>query len=263
MKTELQHSTTLSPEQYSPPFGNVPLSAAFLVDCLVGMSNYPDGYFEWAICDIPYGIGVGRMAYLSEVNTSVKQKNGTRLNPNKTKSKYTLKDWDKEPPTQMYFDELKRISKNQIIFGIEYVNWTGVGTGRIKWDKCFSEGVSFKRHEVAYCSSIDYTYELPLLWAGMCQAKSLSEPTTQQGNKKLNEKRIHPCHKPLLLYQALLKQFVKVGDKIVDTHLGGGSIRIAAKQYGCPFVGFEIDEEYFYKQEKRFRNYSSQLRCAF
>ena len=75
---------------------------------------------------------------------------------------------------------------------------TGVGTGRIKWDKGVAEGMSFKKYELAYCSMIDYEMESPLLWTGMCQAKSLSEPMTQQGNKKLNEKRIHPCHKPIM-----------------------------------------------------------------
>ena len=226
------------------------------------MARFPDSYFDLAVCDVPYGIGVAKMAYLKEVNTSVKQKNGTRLNPNRSKEKYTFKEWDKEPPPQEYFDELKRISKHQIIFGIEYVNWQGVGTGRIKWDKGVSDGVSFKRYETAYCSLIQDTWELPLLWAGMCQAKSLSEPMTQQGNKKLNEKRIHPCHKPVMLYDAIYLRFGFEGMKVIDTHLGGGSNRISCNKLNYEFVASEIDKEYFDKQENRYLNHVSKLRIA-
>ncbi len=220
--------------------------------------RYPDKYFDIANCDIPYGIGVGKMAYLKEVNTSVKQKNGTRLNPNRGKEKYSFKEWDKEPPPQEYFDELKRISKHQIIFGIDYVNWEGVGTGRIKWDKGMSEDVSFSRYETAYCSLIEDTWELPLLWAGMMQAKSLSEPMVQQGNKKLNEKRIHPTHKPVMLYDAIYLHFGFDGMKVIDTHLGGGSHRISCYKLGYDFVATEVDTDYYLKQEKRFSQFTAQ-----
>ena len=235
-------------------------SQVFLEDCMVGLKRFTDGYFDLAICDIPYGIGVGNMAYLKEMNTTVKQKNGTRMNGNRNKKPYTQKQWDSEPPTQEYFDELKRVSKEQIIFGIEYTNWQGVGTGRIRWDKGVAEGMSFKKYEVAYCSMTDTEIELPLLWAGMCQAKSLKEPMTQQGNKQLNEKRIHPCHKPILLYQKLIADYGWEGMKILDTHVGGGSSRIAAHRANCQYTGFEIDTEYYEKQEKRFNTELSQLR---
>ena len=227
------------------------------------LSSFEDGYFDLALCDIPYGIDVANMAFLKEVKTTVKQKNGTRLNGNTNKKVHTFKDWDKEPPPQEYFDELKRISKHQIIFGIEYVNWTGVGTGRIKWNKGVAEGMSFKKYELAYCSMIDYEMELPLLWAGMCQAKSLSEPTTQQGNKKLNEKRIHPCHKPIMLYDKLLLEFGVKGIKVIDTHLGSGSSRISADRFGVSeFVGIEIDKEHFNDHQKRWSIYKSQPKLA-
>ncbi len=143
----------------------------------------PDKSIDIALCDIPYGINVGNMAYLKETKTTVKQKNRTKLNPHKNKSVYTQKDWDKEVPPQSYFDELRRVSKEQIIFGVEYVNWEGLGNGRIKWDKCVPIGLSFKGYEMAYCSMIDYEMEIKLLWSGMMQAKSLAEPTTMQGNK--------------------------------------------------------------------------------
>jgi len=235
-------------------------SVVFNEDCMIGLKRFSDNYFDLAICDIPYGIGVGKMAYLKETNTTVKQKNGTRLNGNANKIPYTQKEWDKEPPTQEYFNELQRVSKEQIIFGVEYVNWTGLGKGRIKWNKGVAEGMSFKKYELAYCSMINETIDLDLLWAGMCQAKSLSEPMTQQGNKKLNEKRIHPTHKPRLLYRKLIADYGFKGIKLLDTHLGGGSIRIEADLANCDFTGFEIDKEYYDKQEKRFTNFKKQLR---
>ena len=237
----------------------MPISEVYNEDCMVGMARYADKYFDLALIDIPYGIGVGKMAYLKEVNTTVKQKNGTRLNGNKNKRPYTIKDWDNTVPTQEYFNELCRVSQNQIIFGIEYTDWTNVGSGRIKWDKGVAEGMSFNRYEVAYCSLIDHMIELPLLWAGMCQARSLSEPMTQQGNKKLNERRIHPTHKPVLIYKRFLLDYAKEGDKILDTHLGSGSSRIACWDGGFDFVGFELDKEYFDAQEKRFNNHKAQL----
>jgi site-specific DNA-methyltransferase (adenine-specific) len=222
------------------------------------MKMFHDEYFDWAICDIPYGIGVAKMAYLKEVKTTVKQKNGTRLSPHSNKKKYSFKEWDNQTPPQSYLDELRRISKNQIIFGADYAGWHGLGTGRIKWNKGFSEKVSFKKYEFAYCSAINYEMEIPLLWAGMMQAKSLSEPMVQQGNKKLNEKRIHPCHKPVMLYDAIFKEFGIHRMKVIDTHLGAGSIRITADKFECEFVGSEIDSEYFQDHEERWNNYLNQ-----
>lgn len=231
-------------------------SDAFNEDCLLGMCRFQDKHFGLAICDINYGIGASTMAYTRQVGHNIKQKNGNKLNGSKNKVIHTQKDWDNEPPpSQEYFDELCRVSKHQIIFGVEYVNWVGLGKGRIKWNKCVPDGMSFKGYEMAYCSLIDYEMEIPLLWSGMNQAKSLSEPTVMQGNKKLNEKRIHPCHKPVLLYRKLLQEFAKNGDEILDTHLGGGSIRIACHELGFNFTGFEIDEEYFLKEEIRFNQY--------
>jgi len=116
--TNVEDSTAVLPCVQTP----VIASTVLLGDCNQLMKEYEDGYFDLAICDIPYGIGVGNMAYLKEMNTTVKQKNGTRMNGNRNKKPYTQKQWDSGPPTQEYFDELKRVSKEQIIFGIEYVN---------------------------------------------------------------------------------------------------------------------------------------------
>ena len=238
------------------------ISQVFNEDCDSVMGRYSDKYFDWAICDIPYGINVGKMAFLKETGTTVKQKNGSRLNANSNKTPYSRKDWDSAVPGQSYFDEVKRISKNQVIFGVDYVDWFGLGSGRIKWNKGVADGMSFKQYETAYCSSIDFQIEIPLLWAGMMQAKSLRQPMTQQGNKKLNEKRIHPCHKPVMLYNAIYELLGIANKKVIDTHLGGGSNRITADKFDCEFVGCEIDAEYWSAQEKRFNQYKSQLRLA-
>lgn len=223
------------------------------------MPKFKDKEFSIAIVDIPYRIDVANMPYLKEMKTTVKQKNGTRLNGNRNKKVYTSMDWDKQVPPQSLFDELCRVSEHQIIFGIEYTNWHSVGKGRIKWDKGFSEKMSFNQYEVAYCSMIDYTMDLTLLWAGMNQAKSLSEPMTQQANKQLNEKRIHPTHKPVLLYKKLLQLFGKQGMKILDTHGGGMSSVIACIDAEIPITCTEINEEYYNKSKRRILNHINQL----
>ena len=232
-------------------------SIVYNEDWKITTKNIPNKYFDWVVDDVPYGINVGNMAFLKETKTTVKQKNGTRLNGNLNKEVYTQKDWDLEAPKQEYFDEMQRISYNQIIFGVEYVNWEGLGSGRIKWNKGVAEGMSFKPYEMAYCSSINNTHEIDLLWAGMCQAENLKNPMRQQGNKKLNEKRIHPCHKPILLYKKLALDFDLKGKKIYCGHNGGGSDRIAFDDYVDEFVASEIDIEYFKRQEKRYKKFKS------
>ena len=232
------------------------ISKVYNEDWRITTANIPDKYFDWVVDDVPYGIGVGKMAYLNETKTTVKQKNGNRLNGNINKKVYTKKDWDNEAPKQDYFDEMRRISKNQIIFGVEYVDWEGLGTGRIKWNKGFAKGMSFKDYEMAYCSSINHTHEIYLLWAGMCQAADLKNPMTQQGNKKLNEKRIHPCHKPILLYKKIALDFEFKGKKIYCGHNGSGSDRIAFHDYVLEFIASEIELEYFNLQEKRYSDFT-------
>jgi len=238
-------------------------STVYNEDYRTRIKQYSDKQFDIAMLDIPYGKDVANMPYLKEVNTTVRQKNGTKLNANRNKIAYEAKDWDKEVPSQEFFDDICRISINQIIFGVEYVNWTGLGTGRIKWDKGVAEGMSFNRYEVAYCSFIDYEITVPLLWAGMCQAKSLKEPMTQQGNKKKNEKRIHPTQKPVLLYDWMYREFGTEGMWVIDTHLGSGSNRISAYKAGINFIAFEIDKQYFDKEQKRFNIFQSQLKLEY
>lgn len=226
------------------------------VDCMDYMAGLPDKAFDLAIVDPPYGINVGNMAYTQENNRPVKQKNGQILRVKKLGYKHG--DWDRVPPDVKYFDELIRISKNQIIWGINHFGYPFNSTGKIRWDKHTPDGVSFNRYEYAYCSLISDGVLFDYLWAGMCQAKSTAEPRTQQGNKALNEKRIHPCHKPIVLYKWLLKNYATPDMKIIDTHLGSGSSAIAAYDFGCDFVGMEIDKDYYDAAVKRFNIHKQQ-----
>lgn len=228
--------------------------------------RYPDGYFDLLVADVPYGVKVEKMVFTREIKTRVTQKNGKKQNPNRRKIKnpHIVQGWDTDVPGQEYINEAKRVSKNQIIFGVDYAGWKNIGTGRLIWDKCFAKGMSFNRYETAYQSFTEEGILIPLLWADMMQAKSLSEPTTQQGDKSLNEERIHVCHKPILLYDKIFQMFCFKGMKVLDTHLGSGSSRISADKFGVgEFVGIEINKEYVDKHEKRFRQYKSQLSISF
>lgn len=230
-------------------------------DNMALMARYPDNYFSIGITDIPYGINVGKMSFITEKNTSVKQKNGTRLNPNKNK-KMKPAVWDESTPSQKWFNEFCRVTKEQIFFGVDYVDYTGLSAGRIKWIKGFSEEMSFKGHETAYCSFIDYEYELKYLWAGMMQGKSIKEPMTQQGNKSLNEERIHPTQKPVLLWDLILLFCIKNGiniKNVLDTNTGLSSLCLSCIKFGFDFTGCDIHKPYFEASVKRIQNHISQL----
>ena len=228
------------------------------------MARYKDNYFDLAVVDIPYGIDVGNMAFVKERKTKVLQKNGKRINARKnTKIKTT--DWDLKTPDVHFWNELKRISKNQILFGVEYVNWD-FGEGRIKWNKGVAKGMSFKGYEMAYCSFIDYIHQIDYLWSGMMQGKSLKEPLVMQGNKKLNEKRMHPTQKPVLLYDLIflfcIEQGIKI-DRVIDTNIGLASIAISSYKFEeiKEFVGCEINSIYYKNAIERTLKYKSQLNC--
>lgn len=223
-------------------------------------NQYNDNYFDIAIVDPPYGIGASNMSYVREVN-SIKQSNGNKIRI--PKKKYDTADWDKHPISPEQLMEIKRVSKHQIIFGIDFfdVPFDDSG-GRILWNKLVPESLSFKGYERAYCSLIDYEMEIKLLWSGMMQAKSLSEPTVQNGNKKKNQKRIHPTEKPKLLYQKLLLEFLPNGGKIIDTHLGSGSHALAVAELGIEYslVACEISEIYYKSSYKRFKEQNINLK---
>lgn len=228
------------------------LNKCYNMDCMEGMRYFHDKYFDLAVVDPPYGRkehgGKNR-------NNYVRQKNGNGILVRD--GGYAKKDWDNEPPAADYFRELIRVSKHQIIFGCNYFDFPLPG-GRIVWDKC-NAGSDQSDAEIAYCSFNNRVDIFRFMWRGMMQGKSIADGTVQQGNKRLNEKRIHPTQKPVALYEWIFGRYAKPGDKILDTHLGSGSSRIAAYKNLLDFIGFEIDPEYFDLEEKRFAEHTSQF----
>lgn len=213
------------------------------MDCMQGMKEFPDKYFDLAIVDPPYGRkehgGRNRSGY-------VRQKNGSKIFVKD--GQYRNQNWDNEPPSEDYFNEVMRVSKKQIILGCNYFDYPLIG-GRIVWDKC-NDGSDQSDAEIAYCSMNDRVDIFRYMWRGMFQGKSITEGTTQQGNKRLNEKRIHPTQKPVALYEWLLSRYAKPNDIILDTHVGSASSLIACYNTNHKFVGFELDE-YYYKVSKQ------------
>lgn len=228
-------------------------SKVFCMDCMAAMREMPDKCFDLAICDPPYG----RKEHGGKCrSTFARQKNGQNLLVKD--GGYEHKEWDYRPPPAEYFEELRRVSKAQIIWGVNYFPLY-LGPGRIIWDKCNGDSDQ-SDCEIAYCSLTSRVDLFRFMWHGMLQGKSIAEGHIQQGNKALNEKRIHPTQKPVLLYAWLMQQYARPGDKILDTHLGSGSSRIAAYDLGMDFTGFEIDPDYYEAQEERFAAHVRQLR---
>jgi site-specific DNA-methyltransferase (adenine-specific) len=223
------------------------------------MKGLPDKAFELAIVDPEYGINVAKRKHYGRRSNTKAIHSKTGKGYDVKRSDYSQKDWDAKIPDISYFMELKRVSRNQIIWGWNYfgLDW---GPGLIKWNKLQPENVSFGSFEYAYCSLLDREIEFKLLWAGMMQGKSLSKPTTQQANKRLNEKRIHPTQKPVLLYKWLLLNFANPGDKIIDTHGGSMSIAVACDDLGYDLTVCELDQEYYDRGVKRYNHQTAQIK---
>ena len=200
------------------------------IDCMEYMATLKDKAFELAIVDPPYGIGVDGQ------KECIKGKKSDR-------KYHEFKGWDSKIPTKEYFTELFRISKNQIIWGANYFvkHLTEGHKGWIIWDKA-QHGLTMSDCEIAY-SSFD------------CPTRIY----TKNRVVLLQEGTIHPTQKPVALYQWLLKNYAKQGDKILDTHLGSGSSAIAAHYFGCDFVGCEIDVDYFNAAKERFDRETRQV----
>lgn len=228
-------------------------------DCMNVLRKLPDKCFDLAIVDPPYGINVDRMAYTKDENRKVKQKNGSTLNVHK--NKYNCHEWDRIPPNCIYFNELFRVSKNQIIWGVNYMPVILNG-GRIVWDKCNGNN-DFSDCEIAFCSLSSRVKLFRYMWSGMMQGKSIDKGHIQQGNKKLNEVRIHPTQKPVALYKWLLKNYAKPEYKILDTHLGSGSICIACDEMGFEITGIELNEHYYEAAKKRIQIHQLQTKLEF
>jgi len=207
------------------------------IDCMEYMANCKDNEFDLAIVDPPYGIGEDGL------------KNHSRGKAAKSK-KYTPKNWDKETPSQEYFNELFRVSKNQIIWGGNYMidKIKQPSMGWIFWDKGM-EAQDFSDGELAYTSFNRALKKFDFMWNGMLQ-----------GDMKNKEIRIHPTQKPVALYKWLLHNYAEKGQRILDTHLGSGSSAIAAHYFGCDFVGCEIDEDYYLQTLKRYDLNTRQLK---
>ena len=188
-------------------------------DNMLLMARYPDNYFDLAIVDPPYGIGISS---------------------NPVRQQHKKKDWDKEIPLENYFDELKRVSKNYIVWGGNYfLDYLKNSQGFIIWDKKQPENFSLSMCEFAYS-----TIQSP--------AKIFRYSVLTEQNK------IHPTQKPVALYKWILDKYAKQGDKILDTHLGSGSIAIACHDYGFDLTACELDKEYFDKAMERINNHVAQ-----
>ncbi len=235
------------------------------------MARYHNDHFDLAIVDPEYGIGEAGKNHKSR-NTLVKQKGGQMRRCPSTK--YQRKDWDDKPASPEYFAELKRVSKNQIIFGANYFESIMVPQkpprrsdfnvfleqypkGFIIWDKVNGDS-DFSDCEVIYTSFDFASCVIPYMWAGMMQGVSIVRGTVMQGNKSLNEKRIHPTQKPVLIYKYLLDRFAKSGHKILDTHLGSGSIAIACHDYGFDLTACERDYDYYAAAMNRIEQHRAQ-----
>jgi site-specific DNA-methyltransferase (adenine-specific) len=217
------------------------LTRVFNIDCMIGMKGFPDKYFDLAVCDVPYGIN-----HAQKAGEMAGQQYGKAAAP---KRNYQTKYWDSSIPDANYFTELFRVSKHQILWGGNYLTeHLPPSPAWIVWNKDNGDN-GFSDCELAW-SSFDCGLRMyKCTWNGMIQY-----------NMKDKEQRIHPTQKPIKLYKWLLKNYAKPGDKILDTHLGSMSSRIAAFDMGFDFTGYEIDKDYFEAGCKRFEQHKAQLK---
>ena len=207
------------------------------------MARYPDKYFDLAIVDPPYGIGEGNKKNLTRNSYT-----GFGKAKNWVKSKdYGGGEFDDSIPSKEYFDELFRVSNNQIIWGGNYmVEHLPSSMGWIVWDKDNGQ-CDQSDCELAFTSFKKGLRKFKFRWHGLLQE-----------DMKNKEIRIHPTHKPVALYKWLLDKYAKEGDKILDTHLGSGSIAIACHDYKFDLTACELDKEYFDKAMQRINNHTAQ-----
>lgn len=225
-----------NPPLVIPDVSNCPFSIVFNEDCVQGLKRFADNYFDLAIVDPPYGLNFGAF------NRTNKDSNGNRYKANK----YHNGDWDKETPQDEYWEQLFRVSKNQIVWGGNYfplpptqcfIFWykqnpvANFADGELAW-------TSFKKPALCF----DYRY-----YGGL------------QGNTSA-ETKIHPTQKPKQLYKWILSKFATEGQTILDTHLGSGNSAIAAWEEKFSFTGIEINETYYKNAVNHFKIQSAQTR---
>jgi site-specific DNA-methyltransferase (adenine-specific) len=211
------------------------------------MARYPDNHFDLAVVDPPYGI------------------DGNSHRQNKSRGKLTKSTdyhnalWDQVVPDDKYFDELFRVSKHQIIWGINYFKNSRLkSAGRIVWDKVNGD-TSYSDAEIAYASMFYSVRVVNYMWNGMMQGRTIGRSSSiMEGKKELNEFRIHPTQKPVKLYKWLLTNYAENEFKILDTHLGSGSIVIACHDLGFELTACELDPKYYKDSIKRFNEVTAQ-----
>ena len=198
------------------------------MDAETGLPSYPDKFFDLAIVDPPYGIDADQKRGDTGRNGHIKQRD------------YHIGNWDKGIPTPEYFSEIKRVSKNQIIWGGNYfLDYLGNTSCFIVWDKDNSDNF-YADCELAWASFDTAVRKAKYKWHGFLQ-----------GDMKNKENRVHPTQKPVKLYRWLLENYAKPGQLILDTHVGSASSLIACESMGFDYVGFEIDPDYYAAAQNR------------
>jgi len=213
-----------------PLLPTVPCNVVYHEDCMVGLKRFPDNYFDLAVVDPPYGIGLVK----TEAGNWGQRKENKGSIDKQTQ-------WDFEAPNSEYFTQLRRVSKNQIVWGANHFisRMPFDSSCWIVWDKVNGES---------------YFADCELAWTSFEKAVRMYRKRT------VMKDRIHITQKPVELYEWILQKFANDGDLILDTHVGSGSSRIAAHKAGLSFIGFEIDKDYYEAQEKRFSDFKRQMR---
>ena len=222
---------------------NLPLDFGFYnMDCMEGMRQFPEKYFDLAIVDPVYG-DVTKGGYMTH-------NKGQRIGTGKANQKgYYAGLWQQEKTGRDYFEELLRVSKEVIVWGGNYfADMLPPSQGWIVWDKEHPDGLGFADAELAYTSYDKATRIFRFMWNGMLQ-----------GNMKSRENRIHPTQKPVALYEWILNKYAKPGDIILDTHVGSASSLIACRNTNHKYVGFEIDKTYYELAKKRLDQETAQM----
>jgi site-specific DNA-methyltransferase (adenine-specific) len=199
-------------------------------DCMLALKEFKDNQFDLAIVDPPYGVNVTKMTLGNGKNKIYRGEN----------------EWDNKIPKKEYWDNLFRVSKNQIVWGANYMTtFLFPSMGWVYWDKGTGKN-DFSDGELAFTSFKRALRSYKVSWVG--------------ANANNGTPRIHPTEKPTKLYEWLLMNYAKEGDKILDTHLGSGSIAIACHNLGFDLEGYELDKEYFEAASKRLEQHQQQIR---
>jgi len=228
-------------------------------DCVEAMKEMSDNQFDLAIVDPPYGIG---LSFSKGKRIKTKGKLSTGEQKNYVIKGHKQKDWNKVPPTIDYFNEVLRVSKKHIIWGCNYYGEAQklFGQGRIIHNKLVTPFLksTYSHADIAATNCQNRITMFDFQWSGNVQAGTMNTKMINDYGRGL-EKRIHPTQKPVKLYEWLLMNYAKEGDKILDTHLGSGSIAIACHNLKYNLAGYEIDKEYYEKAKLRLNQHTEQL----